>query len=272
MHISKIITKGLGTLIEFEAKLQMIEDKEFYHLHEQIIKKSTSKMSPLPGLGQASCIRVNLRLLTSASEILSKANPDVRRIGFPNVILPGDIRNDLYITLERGNFDKSGKTGSRNIEITCLVIDQEGQIVENCIYYASGQCGKSRASLPILYHNNSPIWNENVRLQMPIDKFYNAHLRLEFRHCSAKDKNDKKLLGNYDILFSSKFAKFHILQKINSRISRQIIMVLHQYTDDCFNLTTFFFFSNFRLRFHAFDGHGRNSCQGWYSLPMFVQM
>ena len=194
MHISKIITKGLGTLIEFEAKLQMIEDKEFYHLHEQIIKK-TSKMSPLPGLGQASCIRVNLRLLTSASEILSKANPEVRRIGFPNVILPGDIRNDLYVTLERGNFDKSGKTGSRNIEITCLVIDQEGQIVENCIYYASGQCGKSRASLPILYHNNSPIWNENLRLQMPIDKFYNSHLRLEFRHCSAKDKNDKKLIG-----------------------------------------------------------------------------
>ena len=61
MHISKIITKGLGTLIEFEAKLQMIEDKEFYHLHEQIIKK-TSKMSPLPGLGQASCIRVNLNM------------------------------------------------------------------------------------------------------------------------------------------------------------------------------------------------------------------
>ena len=30
---------------------------------------------------------------------------------------------------------------------------------------------------------------------MPIEKFYNGHIRLEFRHCSAKDKNDKKLLG-----------------------------------------------------------------------------
>ena len=30
---------------------------------------------------------------------------------------------------------------------------------------------------------------------MPIEKFYNAHVRFEFRHCSAKDKNDKKLLG-----------------------------------------------------------------------------
>ena len=31
--------------------------------------------------------------------------------------------------------------------------------------------------------------------QVPIEKFYNAHVRFEFRHCSAKDKNDKKLLG-----------------------------------------------------------------------------
>jgi dedicator of cytokinesis protein 3 len=30
---------------------------------------------------------------------------------------------------------------------------------------------------------------------VPIEKFYNAHVRFEFRHCSAKDKNDKKLLG-----------------------------------------------------------------------------
>ena len=127
---------------------------------------------------------------------MSKTNPDVRKIGFPNVILPGEFRNDLYVTIDRGNFDRSGKTGSRNVEVTILVMDQEGQIVENCIFYASGQCGKSRSSLPILYHNNSPIWNETLRLQIPIDKFYNSHLRLEFRHCSAKDKNDKKLLGN----------------------------------------------------------------------------
>ena len=33
------------------------------------------------------------------------------------------------------------------------------------------------------------------KFQVPIEKFYNAHVRFEFRHCSAKDKNDKKLLG-----------------------------------------------------------------------------
>ena len=66
------------------------------------------------------------------------------------------------------------------------------------IYYASGPTGsggRSRVALPILYHNNSPIWNDILRLKVPIEKFYNSHIRMEFRHCSAKDKNDKKLIG-----------------------------------------------------------------------------
>lgn len=29
---------------------------------------------------------------------------------FPGVILAGDIRNDVYVTLERGEFEKGNKT------------------------------------------------------------------------------------------------------------------------------------------------------------------
>ena len=74
------------------------------------------------------------------------------------------------------------------------MIDLEGKNVENCIFYAAGQPGRNRATLPILYHNNSPIWNETLRLKVPIDKFYNAHIRLEFRHCSAKVSKNRKML------------------------------------------------------------------------------
>ena len=48
--------------------------------------------------------------------------PEVRRLGFPNVIMPGEIRNDLYLTLDRGNFDRGGKTASRNVEVSVVVI------------------------------------------------------------------------------------------------------------------------------------------------------
>ena len=81
--------------------------------------------------------------------------------------MPGEIRNDLYLTLDRGNFDRGGKAASRNIEVGVVVIDQNGKIVENCIYYsASTGRGQSRSTIPILYHNNSPIWNETLRLQV----------------------------------------------------------------------------------------------------------
>ena len=124
-----------------------------------------------------------------------KTCPEAQKIGFPNVIMPGEVRNDLYLTIDKGNFDRGGKTAARNIEVTIAVIDLDSKIVEHCIFYAAGHPGQSRTSLPILYHNNSPTWNETLRLKVPIDKFYNSHVRLEFRHCSAKDKNDKKLIG-----------------------------------------------------------------------------
>ena len=136
-------------------------------------------------------------------ELQQQCVPEVQKIGFPNVIMPGEVRNDLYLTLDRGNFDKSGKSAARNIEVTVILIDQTGKVVENCIFYSAGARGKSKTALPILYHNNAPIWNETIRLQVPIEKFNNGHIRMEFRHCSAKDKNDKKLLG---------FAFVHLME------------------------------------------------------------
>lgn len=123
-----------------------------------------------------------------------RPTPEVPKLGFANVIMPGEVRNDLYLTLDRGNFERGGKAAARNIEITICVLDRDGHLIENCVFYSMNQ-GCTKVALPILYHNNSPIWNEFVRIQVPIEKFYHAHVRLEFRHCSAKDKSDKKLLG-----------------------------------------------------------------------------
>ena len=54
---------GAGTILEFEAKLQMTDDKDFYHLHDNIIKKNNAKFSPVPGNGPNYCVKVSLRLL-----------------------------------------------------------------------------------------------------------------------------------------------------------------------------------------------------------------
>ena len=50
----------------------------------------------------------------------------------------------------------------------------------------------------VFYHSNNPCWGETFRLQVATEQFQadGCHLRLEFRHCSIKDKQEKKLFGS----------------------------------------------------------------------------
>ncbi|KAM6196171.1 dedicator of cytokinesis protein 2-like [Sarcoramphus papa] len=52
-----------------------------------------------------------------------------RKLGFPEIIMPGDIRNDIYITLLYGDFDKYNKTTQRNVEVIMCVCDEEGKVM-----------------------------------------------------------------------------------------------------------------------------------------------
>lgn len=40
------------------------------------------------------------------------------------------MRNDLYITLEKGEFEKGGKSVARNVEVTAYALDVDGQILK----------------------------------------------------------------------------------------------------------------------------------------------
>lgn len=50
-------------------------------------------------------------------------------MGFPEVILPGDVRNDLYLTLVSGEFSKGSKSTDRNVEVTVRVCNEKGQSI-----------------------------------------------------------------------------------------------------------------------------------------------
>lgn len=45
------------------------------------------------------------------------------------------MRNDLYITLEKGEFEKGGKSVARNVEVTIYALDADGQILKVCILF-----------------------------------------------------------------------------------------------------------------------------------------
>lgn len=97
------------------------EEKEFHQLHEQIIRNN--KCSPLPGQPNYGIV-VSLRMLHGELSQVRDENPLLfknicltKKLGFSDVIMPGDVRNDLYLKLERGEFERGGKSTGKNIEV-----------------------------------------------------------------------------------------------------------------------------------------------------------
>uniref|UniRef100_A0A8C8ZRM6 C2 DOCK-type domain-containing protein n=1 Tax=Prolemur simus TaxID=1328070 RepID=A0A8C8ZRM6_PROSS len=171
-------------------------ESEWSQIHENIIRKSSAKYS-------APSLIIALQLLRGDMEQIRRENPMLfnrglaitRKLGFPDVIMPGDIRNDLYLTLEKGDFERGGKSVQKNIEVTMYVLYADGEILKDCISLGSGEPNRSSYHSFVLYHSNSPRWGEIIKLPIPIDRFRGSHLRFEFRHCSTKDKGEKKLFG-----------------------------------------------------------------------------
>uniref|UniRef100_A0A8C5PP34 Dedicator of cytokinesis 3 n=1 Tax=Leptobrachium leishanense TaxID=445787 RepID=A0A8C5PP34_9ANUR len=186
---------------DFVLKVYMCNNEsEWYQTHENIIRKTSTKYStPSSNYG----LIVSLQLLRGEMDQIRRENQLLftrgaavtRKLGFPDVIMPGDVRNDLYVTLERGDFERGGKSVQKNIEVTMHVLYADGENLRDCVSLGTGEPPRSQYHSFVLYHNNSPRWGELVKLPIPIDRFRGSHLRFEFRHCSTKDKGEKKLFG-----------------------------------------------------------------------------
>lgn len=197
-------------LIETEEKensfrLYQCEEKDFYQLHEMLIKKASGKYSPISGSGVNNSYGIGISVKMIHGELLQARQEQpllfqgaaiTRKMGFPDIIMPGDVRNDLFLVMDKGEFERGGKSTAKNIEILVSIIDSSGQMIPDCFWSASGiENGKNQYRSVILYHNNSPVWNETIRLNLPIERFSTAHVRFEFRHCSTREKSEPKLFA-----------------------------------------------------------------------------
>nr|XP_056702220.1 dedicator of cytokinesis protein 4 isoform X2 [Euleptes europaea] len=175
-------------------------ESDWYQIHENIIRKLNARYNLT---GSNAGLAVSLQLLHGDIEQIRREYTSMfthgvsitRKLGFSNIIMPGEMRNDLYITIERGEFEKGGKSVARNMEVTMFIVDGTGQILKDFISFGSGEPLATEFHSFVLYHNNSPRWAELLKLPIPVDKFRGAHLRFEFRHCSTKEKGEKKLFG-----------------------------------------------------------------------------
>lgn len=88
-----------------------------------------------------------------------------RKMGFPEVILPGDVRNDLYLTLVGGEFAKGSKSSDKNIEVTATVCNEKGVVVPGVLTLGAGAAMLNEYKSVIYYHEDRPKWNETFRVR-----------------------------------------------------------------------------------------------------------
>eukprot|EP00066_Takifugu_rubripes_P027584 XP_011616850.1 PREDICTED: dedicator of cytokinesis protein 4 isoform X3 [Takifugu rubripes] len=175
-------------------------ESEWSQIHENIIKKANSRYnlsSSNTGLAVAlQLLHGDIEQLRREYMVLFTRGVSItRKLGFSDIIMPGEMRNDLYVTLEKGEFEKGGKSVARNVEVAVHVLDVDGQVIKSYVAAGSGEPGSDQYHSLVLYHNNSPRWAEQIKLPIPVDMFRGSHVRFEFRHCSTKDKGEKKLFG-----------------------------------------------------------------------------
>uniref|UniRef100_A0A6J0SQS5 Dedicator of cytokinesis protein 2 isoform X1 n=1 Tax=Pogona vitticeps TaxID=103695 RepID=A0A6J0SQS5_9SAUR len=178
-----------------------VSENEFLHT---LLSRVTTVKGDSGGQG----LWVTMKMLVGDINQIRKDYPHLvdrttvvaRKLGFPEIIMPGDIRNDIYITLMYGDLDKFNKTTQRNIEVNVCVCDEEGKVIPNAICLGAGDKPVSEYKSVVYYQVKQPRWMETLKVALPIEDMQRIHLRFAFRHRSsqeAKDKGEKNFAMAY---------------------------------------------------------------------------
>ncbi|XP_076395116.1 dedicator of cytokinesis protein myoblast city isoform X3 [Megachile rotundata] len=173
---------------------------------ETNIQKSNNGNSGSFAGGQG--LWASLKLLRGDPKQVRDENPHLvlgnvaiaRKMGFPEVILPGDVRNDLYLTLISGEFNKGSKSTDKNVEVTVKVCNESGVPIPGVMTLGGGASPIDEYRSVIYYHEDKPRWCETFKIAVPIEEFKQAHLKFTFKHRSsneAKDKSERPFALSY---------------------------------------------------------------------------
>ncbi|XP_054832952.1 dedicator of cytokinesis protein 2 [Eublepharis macularius] len=169
-----------------------VAENEFLH---NLLNKVTAFKGDSGGQG----LWVTMKMLVGDINQIRKDYPHLvdrttvvaRKLGFPEIIMPGDIRNDIYITLLCGDLDKYNKTTQRNVEVNMCVCDEEGKVIPNAICLGAGDKPVNEYKSVVYYQVKQPRWIETLKVALPIEDMQRIHLRFTFKHRSTLDSKDK---------------------------------------------------------------------------------
>ncbi|KAI8919215.1 hypothetical protein DFJ77DRAFT_453387 [Powellomyces hirtus] len=180
-------------------------EASFPNLCDNIINKSGGYELA----SRAEMLTVTLNVIQGELTALAESNPTLfdhasltPRNGFSDVLVPGDTRNALYLTLVSGEFSQGRKTNIRNVQVTVQIRLADGEFVEGCLSCGTGEGRSGSYDSLVYYHNAAPRWNEVIRIDIPPDVFKKAHVFFTYRHCSSSDKGGDKDKHERNFAFS----------------------------------------------------------------------
>ncbi|KAH9485300.1 Dedicator of cytokinesis protein 3 [Psilocybe cubensis] len=190
-------------------------EASFSMIHQNIINNNTKEFEKSPRAeGLAVSVKVfrgNAKTVVRENTALLQDIPHTLRLGFPDVVFPGDARNELYIKLWCGDFTLShngsgrlnvanfarGQMGhpSVNVQITVEVKDQNGTTIENVISQGSGEPLMTQFNSMVFMRCNEPTFGELIKIQLPLNEVPNWHLFFTFRNRSSRSSSKYMLEG-----------------------------------------------------------------------------
>uniref|UniRef100_A0A9J7XTC1 Dedicator of cytokinesis 2 n=1 Tax=Cyprinus carpio carpio TaxID=630221 RepID=A0A9J7XTC1_CYPCA len=156
-----------------KGKTECDEEKQYFIPFHPVIAENDFLHTLLNKVTTSRGLWVTMKALVGDIVQIRKEYPHLvdrstvvaRKLGFPEIIMPGDIRNDIYLTLHSGDFDKYNKTTQKNVEVIMLVCDEEGKVVPNSICLGAGDRPVNEYRSVIYYQIKQPRWMETFKVR-----------------------------------------------------------------------------------------------------------
>lgn len=143
---------------------------------------------------------------------LLQDTPLTHRLSFPDVVFPGDIRNEVYIKLWSADFSFVGSGGSRlsvanfargpigppsnNVQVTIEVRDMQGRTIDHVISMGSGEPPVAQFNSMVFQRNHQPTYGELLKLQLPMEGVPDWHLFFTFRNRGGREGRQSGRAGD----------------------------------------------------------------------------